>query len=120
MENPKANQLIKEVIKQVDSGNAVYAEIADQLKEIRKYALNEQNPSLVKALRLCAEHLEENDDFLIRIPNDEPIEDETQPNDFDHDAKESLSYLLNLLLDLDNKHNVSDLREYNNKMTNYA
>lgn len=120
MENPKANQLIKEVIKKVDSDNAVYAEIAGQLKDIRKYAMDEQNPTLVKALRLCAEHLEENDDFLIRIPNDEPIEDETETNDFDHDAKESLGYFLNLLLDLDNKHNISDLREYNNKMMNYA
>src|SRR5690606_40443037 len=70
-------------------------------------------------LRLCAEHLEENNNFLISIPNDEPI-DEVALNEIRHDATESLSYFLNLLLDLDNKHNLSDLKEYNKKMLNHA
>ncbi|HLV47381.1 MAG TPA: hypothetical protein VKY32_10135 [Flavobacterium sp.] len=119
MENPKANKLIKEVIKSVDTKNMEYANLASKLKEIRTFALEEQNPTVVKALRLCAEHLEENNNFLISIPNDEPI-DEVALNEIRHDATESLSYFLNLLLDLDNKHNLSDLKEYNKKMLNHA
>ena len=34
-----------------------------------------KNPVLTKALRLSYEHLEENNAFLIEIPNDDPIDD---------------------------------------------
>src|SRR5690606_35361066 len=120
VENPKANQLIKEIIKSVDSKNTEYANLASKLKEIRTLALEEQNPTVVKALRLCAEHLAENNNFLINIPNDEPIDEDAENNEITHDANESLSYFLNLLLDLNNKHNISDLKEFNKKMMNYA
>ncbi|PJR04396.1 hypothetical protein [Avrilella dinanensis] len=120
MENPKANQLIKEIIKSVDSKDTEYANLASKLKEIRTFALEEQNPTVVKALRLCAEHLAENNNFLINIPNDEPIDEDAENNEITHDANESLSYFLNLLLDLNNKHNISDLKEFNKKMMNYA
>ena len=120
MENPKANQLIKEVIKAVDTESATYSEIAPKLKEIRTFALEEQNPTVVKALRLCAEHLEENDNFLISIPNDDPIDETENNSSIAHNASESLGYFLNLLLDLNNKHNMADLKEYNKKMLNHA
>ena len=120
MENPKANQLIDQVIKNVNAKEITYTDVAEKLIEIRAYALEEQNPTVVKALRLCAEHLKENESFLIAIPNDDPIDEESDTNETSINSTESLHYFLSLLLDLNNKHNMSDLREFNKKMTNYA
>lgn len=87
------------------------------LKKLRELALDEQNPVLVKAIRLTYEHIEENNAFLIAIPDDEPLEDSEEneseivrPEETD---LESLEYLISLFTDLKNKNNISDLREYN-------
>lgn len=117
MENPSAQKLISKM--QVDLfKNGFDAEklIAD-LKKLREYALEEQNPVLTKAIRLAYEHLEENGAFLIPIPDDEPVEEGapviSDSNLGNENNMESLEYLLSLFTDLENKNNMLDLREYN-------
>lgn len=117
MENPSAQKLIKKI--QVDlfkNGFVAETLIAD-LKKLREYALDEQNPVLVKAIRLTYEHLEQNGAFLIAIPDDEPVDEDSEvisDNAAGNENNiESLEYLFSLFSDLNNKNNLLDLKEYN-------
>lgn len=117
MENPTAQKLINKM--QLDlfkKGFDAETLIAD-LKKLREYSLEEQNPVLTKALRLTYEHLEENGAFLIAIPDDEPVDEETEFNGAaatsGENNLESLDYLISLFADLTNKNNILDLKEYN-------
>lgn len=117
VENPSAQKLINKI--QLDlfkKGFDAETLIAD-LKKLREYSLEEQNPTLTKAIRLTYEHLEENGAFLIPIPDDEPIEGEELVGDEaagNENNLESLEYLISLFSDLKNKNNILDLKEYNN------
>lgn len=115
MENPSAQKLIKKI--EVDlfkKGFEAETLVAD-LKKLREYSLEENNPVLTKALRLTYEHIEANGAFLIPIPDDEPYEDEevVAQESVDGNNVESLEYLVSLFSDLSHKNNLSDLREYN-------
>lgn len=124
MENPNAQKLINKIQKDLFKNGFVAQTLVADLKKLREYALEEQNPVLVKALRLTYEHIEANDAFLIPIPDDDPFEsDEEQTLNEVELAKEnnldSLDYLISLLLDLENKTNIADLREYNKLFTKF-
>ncbi|MFP9115413.1 hypothetical protein ACLI1A_15860 [Flavobacterium sp. RHBU_3] len=116
MEHPSAQKLINKI--QVDLfKNGFDAErLVTDLKKLREYSLEENNPVLTKALRLTYEHIEANGAFLIPIPDDEPIEGEeliTDEANTTENNMESLEYLVSLFSDLSHKNNLSDLREYN-------
>ena len=123
MENPSAQKLIKKI--QVDlfkNGFVAETLIAD-LKRLREYALEEQNPVLVKAIRLTYEHLEANGAFLVPIPDDEPVDEDTEvitdSNVSSENNMESLEYLLSLFSDLSHKNNLLDLKEYNKALLEF-
>lgn len=124
MENPNAQKLINKIQKDLFKNGFIAETLVTDLKKLREYALEEQNPVLVKALRLTYEHIEANDAFLIPIPDDDPFEsDEEQIENIVELAKEnnldSLDYFISLLLDLENKTNIADLREYNKLYTKF-
>jgi hypothetical protein len=116
VENPSAIKLINKI--QLDlfkKGFDAEVLVAD-LKKLREYSLEENNPALTKAIRLAYEHIEANGAFLIPIPDDEPIDDEVLVTDdapANENNMESLEYLINLFSDLSHKNNVLDLKEYN-------
>ena len=116
MENPSALKLINKI--QLDlfkKGFEAEVLVAD-LKKLREYSLEENNPVLTKAIRLAYEHIEANGAFLIPIPDDEPIDDAelvTVDAPANENNLESLEYLINLFVDLSHKNNVLDLKEYN-------
>ncbi|MTG98431.1 hypothetical protein NWE55_16295 [Myroides albus] len=120
MENANALKLIKQIQSDLIANGLVVESIVEDLKKLREFALLEEKPVLVKGLRLTYEHIENNQAFLIPIPSDEPIEEgeestveaskSTEKTDL-----ESLQYLLSLFKDVDNKHNLADLREYNSR-----
>lgn len=112
MENSNAQRIIKALQADVISNGIVAKTIVPELKKLREFALLEEKPVLVKALRLAYEHIEENNDFLVNIPSDEPIEEDSEINS-ESSASESFTYFMSLMLDLDNKHNLADLKEYN-------
>lgn len=122
MENPSALKLINKI--QLDlfkKGFNAEVLIAD-LKKLREYSLEENNPVLTKAIRLTYEHIEANGAFLIPIPDDEPIEGEelvsAETTSTDNNL-ESLDYLITLFSDLSHKNNVLDLKEYNKAFLAY-
>lgn len=112
MENSNAKKIIKALQAEVISNGIVAQTIVPELKKLREFALLEENPVLVKALRLAYEHIEENNDFLVSIPSDEPIEEDLEVNN-ESSSSESFTYFMSLMLDLENKHNLADLKEYN-------
>ncbi|WP_378174397.1 hypothetical protein [Aquimarina sp. SS2-1] len=114
MENKKALKLIDKILKDLETSGINTDTLIDDLKTLRSYALEQQIPLVVKVLRLTYEHIEENDSFLIPIPDDDPIEEDGAPleKDVDSDPVESLMYLISLLKDLKNKMNIMDLADY--------
>lgn len=111
MENSNAQSLIKKIQNEVIANGIQADSLIPELKKLREFALLEQKPAVVKALRLAYEHIEANNDFLIPIPSDEPIED--AENEMDSTNTESFNFMLSLLLDTENKHNIEDLKNYN-------
>lgn len=120
MENTKANTLIDKILKNLDETGINSDTLIDDIKELRTYALEEQVPLVVKILRYVYEHIEENNNFLIPILNDEPLEetDSDEENDLDTPV-ESLKYLIALTRNLNNKGNIADLREYKELLLAY-
>ena len=111
MENSNAQKLIKTIQNEVIANGINPSVIVPHLKKLREFALLEQKPAVVKALRLAYEHIEANNDFLIPIPSDEPI-DESE-NISESTNVESFNFMLSLLLDTDNKINIEDSKTYN-------
>ena len=122
MENNNAQKLIEKIQKEILKNNFVPTEIVETLKKIREYALQEQNPTVTKSLRLAYEHIEENSGFCIAIPDDEPIDEDeettSETNAAEH-SLESFDYFLSLIYDLSKKNNLLDLKDYNTAFLNY-
>ncbi|WP_299242003.1 hypothetical protein [uncultured Aquimarina sp.] len=118
MENKKALKLIDKILTDLEKSGINTDTLIEDLKSLRSYALEQQVPLVVKVLRLTYEHIEENDSFLIPIPDDEPIEEQEDGNEApvvnneDVNPVESLMYLVSLFKDLKNKMNVMDLADY--------
>lgn len=118
MENSNAHKIIKNLQAEVIANGIVVDTLVPELKKLREFALLEEKPVLVKALRLAYEHIELNKDFLINIPSDEPI-DETLDANTENTNTESFNYFLSLMLDLSNKHNIADLKDYNQQFQEF-
>lgn len=121
MENKKANKLIDKILNDLDASGINDEVLIDDIKQLRVYALEEQIPLVVKVLRLTYEHIEQTSNFLIPILGDEPIDDsefneEVSGNDT---PVESLKYVVALMKNLNNKMNISDLKEYRDLLLKY-
>ena len=80
------------------------------LKALREMALLEQDPLVVKLLRLTYEFLTENECFDVQAQYDEDEEGNEYPIEIDD--KENLLYLLNLLKNADHKINREEMKDY--------
>ncbi|TQD40265.1 hypothetical protein [Haloflavibacter putidus] len=129
MNNPKAQKLIKKILDDIDHVGIITNTLVDDLKKLRPYAVEEKRPVIAKAIRLTFEHVEAYDSFYIPIPEDDPIEEEDLEEDVEIDTEietttstpeESLSYLLSLIKDSDNRLNIEEIREFNAALIEYA
>ena len=123
MKNPKAQKLIDKIQRDLLRNGLITNTIVEDLKQLRPYAIEEENPLLAKVIRLTFEHIEENDSFEIPIPDDEPLDDEQEDitdTESESSPQESLDYLLSLMHDTTIKNNVIDLREYSRALAEYA
>ncbi len=125
-----STEIIAGIQKEIESNGIVPGSITPMLKELREIALTDENPRLVRVLRLTYEHIEENDAFLIPIPQDEAIDEETgeviasdEPQDELEGnldlQKESLLYLVALTSDPLNKSNFAELKDYIDAFMNF-
>ena len=101
--------------------------LVEDLKELRKFVVEENIPLLAKVTRLTYEHIGEHEDFLIAIPDDEPLElDEEGAEEIEIieteevKGQESLEYMLSLMAEHDNKLNEMELREYVKALKEHA
>lgn len=103
--------------------------IVEDLKDLRKLVVEESIPLLAKVTRLTYEHIDEHDDFLIAIPDDEPLElDEDSEEETEAEVEEtekitgqeSLEYMLSLMAEHSNKLNEMELREYVKALKEHA
>ncbi|WP_300438092.1 hypothetical protein [Christiangramia sp.] len=127
MENIKAQKLLNKIQRDLMRNGIITNTIVEDLKELRKLVIEENIPLLAKVTRLAYEHIDENDDFLIAIPDDEPLElDEEAEEDTevveteDVTGQESLEYLLSLMAEHSNKVNEMELRDYVQALKEHA
>lgn len=129
MESIEGNKLIVKIQKDLaKNGLKKIDSIIENLKQLRPFALAEEDPTLTKVIRLTYEHLEANKTFNIPLPADEAIlegeeEEEVKmiQNEIETDVNriESLDYLLSLMLDRANPTNREDMFEYRDALKSY-
>ncbi|WP_044399294.1 hypothetical protein [Lacinutrix sp. Hel_I_90] len=113
MENTKAIKSIDKILKNLDDTGINTDTLIDDIKELRTYALEEEQPLVVKVLRYTYEHIEKHKSFLIPLLDDEAIDEENATAENEAASPvESLKYLIALTGNLKNKGNISDLKEY--------
>ncbi len=122
MENQKAIKIIDKILGNLDEAGINTDTLIDDIKELRTYALEQQVPLVVKVLRLTYEHIESTGSFLIPIIEDVD-EDEVSEEDViempETTPVDSLKYLIALTRNLNNKMNISDLKEYRDRLNAY-
>lgn len=146
MESIEARQLINKIQRDlVNNGFNAEALVAD-LKNLRPFALEAQDPTLTKVIRLTYEHIEQTGTFDIPVPDDNDPEEELEigedgevieptpepepeaepepepepeaPSDVDS-VVESMDYLLSIMMHSTNKHNRVDLAKYRDLLLAY-
>ncbi len=105
-----ANIKLDEIIVKVEKKGLKAPKLIDDLKELREYALKEQDPLVTKVLRLTYEYLGEKDGFDVQAQYEEDEEGNEYPIEID--AKENLLYILNLLKNADHKINREEIKDY--------
>lgn len=121
MKNPKGQKLLDKIQRNLMRNGIIINTIVEDLKELRPFAVEGENPLLAKVIRLTYEHIENYQNFNIPIPEDEPLdENEEVSASTEFDPQESLDYLLSIMCDTSIKNNEMDLREYSKDLQNYA
>lgn len=105
-----ANKKLLSVIKNVEKDGVKAKNLVDDLKELRTYALKEQDPLVTKVLRLSYEFLTENKAFNVQAQYEEDEEENEYPIEIEDN--DNLLYLLNLLLRSDHKINREEIKDY--------
>ncbi len=121
MKNPKGQKLIDKIQRDLMRNGIIVNTVVEDLKELRPYAVEEEDPLLAKVIRLTYEHIDTYQTFDIPIPDDEPLDENEEAIEApDSNPEESLDYLLSLMSDTSIKNNEIDLREYSRALQEYA
>lgn len=110
MKLAEANTKLEAIIKNVEKDGLKAKNLVEDLKELRAFALQEQDPLVTKVLRLSYEYILENKSFDVQAQYDEDEEGQEYPIEIE-DA-ENLLYLLNLLMNADHKINREEIKDY--------
>lgn len=105
-----ANKKLESIIKKVEKDGVSATGLVEDLKELREYALKEQDPLVTKVLRLTYEYLIENSSFDVQAQYDEDEEGNEYPIEIED--QENLLYLLSLLENADHKINREEIKDY--------
>ncbi|MBL1279930.1 MAG: hypothetical protein COA33_006645 [Fluviicola sp.] len=105
-----ANKKLNSIIKKVEKDGVKAKKLVEDLKELRTFALEEQDPLVTKVLRLSYEFLTENTAFNVQAQYEEDEEENEYPIEIEDN--DNLLYLLNLLLRSDHKINREEIKDY--------
>lgn len=114
----------------LDHAGIITNTLVNDLEKLRPYAVEEKRPVIAKAIRLTKEHIEETESFHIPIPEDDPLtEEDVEGEELPEQEEsteaptsspvESLSYLISLIKDSDNRLNIEEIREFNEALILY-
>ena len=110
MKTLRANQKLEQIIANVEKKGLEAPQLIEDLKELREMALLEQDPLVVKSLRLTYEFLQENECFDVEAQYEEDEEGNEYPIEIED--KENLLYFLNLLKNAEHKINREEIKDY--------
>lgn len=110
MKTLRANQKLDQIISNVEKKGFEAPKLIEDLKELREMALLEQDPLVVKSLRLTYEFLQENQCFDVEAQYEEDEEGNEYPIEIED--KENLLYFLNLLKNAEHKINREEIKDY--------
>jgi hypothetical protein len=110
MKTLRANQKLEQIIADVEKMGLEAPKLIDDLKELREMALLEQDPLVVKSLRLTYEFLQENECFDVEAQYEEDEEGNEYPIEIED--KDNLLYFLNLLKNAEHKINREEIKDY--------
>lgn len=110
MKTLRANQKLEQIIANVEKKGLEAPKLVDDLKELREMALLEQDPLVVKVLRLTYEFITENECFDVEAQYEEDEEGNEYPIEIED--QENLLYLLNLLKNAEHKINREEIKDY--------
>ncbi len=105
-----ANKKLDTIIENVEKNGVLASGLIEDLKELREFALKEQDPLVTKVIRLTYEYLTENQAFDIQAQYDEDEDGSEYPLEIEN--QENLLYLLNLLKNADHKINREEIKDY--------
>lgn len=105
-----ANKKLDSIIEKVEKEGILAIGLVDDLKELREFALKEQDPLVTKVLRLTYEFLTEREAFDVQAQYEEDEEENEYPIEIEDN--ENLLYLLNLLKNADHKINREEIKDY--------
>lgn len=110
MKTISANEKLDVIIASVEKSGLKATKLVDNLKDLRESALKEQDPLVVKVLRLTYEFIIENKVFDVQAQYDEDEDGNEYPIEIED--KENLLYLLNLLKNAEHKINREEIKDY--------
>jgi len=110
MKTAIANKKLEAIIAKVEKEGPLYKGIVEDLKELREQALKEQDPLVVKVLRLTYEYIVDRESFDVQAQYEEDEEGNEYPLEIED--KENLLYLLTLLKNADHKINREEIKDY--------
>jgi hypothetical protein len=105
-----ANKLLDKIINKVENDGILADGLTEELKELREFALKEQDPLVTKVIRLTYEYLAENKAYDIEAQYEEDEDGGEYPLEIED--KENLLYLLSLLKKADHKINREEIKDY--------
>ena len=105
-----ANKQLDVIIAKVEKEGILATGLIDDLKELRELALKEQDPLVVKVLRLTYEFLSDRNAFDVQGQYEEDEEGSEYPVEIED--KDNLLYLLDLLKKADHKINREEIKDY--------
>lgn len=105
-----ANKKLDSIIEKVEKNGILAEGLIDDLKELREFALKEQDPLVTKVIRLTYEYLTENEAYDVEAQYEEDEEGNEYPIEIED--QENLLYLLNLLKNADHKINREEIKDY--------
>jgi hypothetical protein len=110
MKTAIANKKLETIVSKVEKEGITYKGLVDDLKELREQALKEQDPLVVKVLRLSYEFLLDRSAFDVQAQYEEDEEGNEYPLEIED--QENFLYLLNLLKNAEHKINREEIKDY--------
>ena len=110
MKTQAANDKLDAILAKVEKKGVDTPKLIETLKDLRNVALQEQDPLVVKTLRLTYEFLAEKKCFNVQAQYEEDDEGNEYPLEIED--TENLVYLLTLLKDAEHKINREEIKDY--------